>query len=399
MSKLFIQLAILGFLLVGGAFSVTPQQAYAQTCTTLNSVRYICTPRLPDSTRPTLCKITGVGENEMDCTGIPPGYTSATIPKGSVSINKGSVIAGEKATLSWATSDAAGCKINGWSTPNSISGSVVITPDKATSVYTLTCQGISADGQPGGPVVTLNSATITVTEPATDEDEEDPPPEFEEIDNNLTYVPLEPLVGVNQSGQAPFGELIGGFFRILINVGAFLAVVMFVIGGIIYMVSDSTFKKLKGKETVKAALIGLGILAGAWLILNTINPQLLTFDKDFLQPATSITRIEKSPSLIKNGFTRKDVSNTYLNKLEKEFECPKGSGRNCVWDEMLIFEDSKASTSRVKKAIEQFKSDCKGGSLAIFSRWNVKTRSGAIVGAPAKTTVHVCVGTGLIGKD
>lgn len=330
----------------------------------------------------------------MDCTSVPSGYTSATVPTGNISISKDSIVAGESATLSWSTSNAAGCKINGWSTPNSISGSVAVKPDKTTSMYTLTCQGIGVNGQPAGPAVNLKSATITVTQPVTEGDDTRETgdaggaSDITVRDNNLTYVPLEPLVGVNQSGQAPFGELIGGFFRILINVGAFLAVVMFVVGGIIYMVSDSTFKKLKGKDTVKAALIGLGILAGAWLILNTINPQLITFDKDFLQPAYSVTVTEKTSNLIKNGVERRDINNTNLRKLEKEFNCPT-DGRRCIWDKMLIFDDNKSSTSKVKKAIEQFKSDCRG-TFGSLSDWDVKTRAGTLVGAPKNTTVHIC---------
>lgn len=98
--------------------------------------------------------------------------------------------------------------------------------------------------------------------------------------NDLPYIPLEPLPGVDQTGQADFGDLIAGFFRILINLGAFAAVTVLVIGGITYMVSEKSFSKLMAKERIKAALWGLAILAGAWLILYTINPQLISFTLD-----------------------------------------------------------------------------------------------------------------------
>ncbi len=102
---------------------------------------------------------------------------------------------------------------------------------------------------------------------------------------NLTYVPLEPLPGVPQGGDANFADLITGFFKLLVNLGAFIAVTMLVIGGITYMVSASTVTKFVAKEKIKAAFWGMAILAGAWLILNTINPQLLMFNKELVGPA------------------------------------------------------------------------------------------------------------------
>ena len=106
---------------------------------------------------------------------------------------------------------------------------------------------------------------------------------------NLTYVPLEPLPGVDQTGQANFADLIKGFFRLLVNVGAFVAVTVLVIGGITYMISEAAVTKLVAREKIKAAFWGLAILAGAWLILNTVNPELLTFNRDFLNPAQNST--------------------------------------------------------------------------------------------------------------
>ena len=110
----------------------------------------------------------------------------------------------------------------------------------------------------------------------------------------LEYIPLEPLPGVDQSGQADFGDLISGFFRILINLGAFVAVTVLVIGGITYMVSEKSFSKLIAKERIKAALWGLAILAGAWLLLYTINPQLLTLTLD-QEPVTVVPPPEFKP--------------------------------------------------------------------------------------------------------
>jgi|GEM_PF-1828818 hypothetical protein len=59
------------------------------------------------------------------------------------------------------------------------------------------------------------------------------------------------------------------------GIGGILAVLMIVIGGIYYSVSGAVDKKSEGKEMITSALLGLLILFGSYLILQTVNPVLL----------------------------------------------------------------------------------------------------------------------------
>lgn len=92
-----------------------------------------------------------------------------------------------------------------------------------------------------------------------------------------TYVPLEPLPGVTQTG-VDFSAFVSGMFRLLITLGGLFAVLMLVIAGITYMVASSPGQISSAKDRAKAALYGLLLLTGCWLILYTINPNLLRFD-------------------------------------------------------------------------------------------------------------------------
>jgi len=92
-----------------------------------------------------------------------------------------------------------------------------------------------------------------------------------------TYVPLEPLPGVNQTGLG-FADYISGMFRLFITLGALFAVLMIVLAGISYMTSSSPLDLSKAKDRMWAALYGLLLLVACWLILYTINPNLLRFD-------------------------------------------------------------------------------------------------------------------------
>lgn len=93
------------------------------------------------------------------------------------------------------------------------------------------------------------------------------------------YVPLEPLpVGNGAQNGRDFGAYVSGIFRIFITIGGLFAVVMLTVAGIGYMLSESALEIDKAKSRAKAALWGLMLLLGSWLILNTINPNLLRFD-------------------------------------------------------------------------------------------------------------------------
>lgn len=108
-----------------------------------------------------------------------------------------------------------------------------------------------------------------------------------------TYVPLEPLPGVNSTGLN-FANYVSGMFRLLISLGALFAVLMLVIGGINYMIADAGVKIEASKERMKAALYGLLLLVACWLILYTINPNLLRFDL-FQQTVNTVAQKNTDP--------------------------------------------------------------------------------------------------------
>jgi hypothetical protein len=114
---------------------------------------------------------------------------------------------------------------------------------------------------------------------------------------NLTYTPLEPLPGVNlttSGGGVDLESLINSLFKILLALGAMTAVAMLVFSGVTYMVSDVVNKKNEARKRIQNAVFGLLLLIGAYLILNTINPQLV----NFVNPAPAAPNVSsiKPPS-------------------------------------------------------------------------------------------------------
>ncbi len=94
--------------------------------------------------------------------------------------------------------------------------------------------------------------------------------------NNGGYVPLTDLTReLTNGGNIDLGSYIGKLFQFVIGFAGILAVIMIVIGGVQYMSTDSIDGKKDGLDKVKSALWGLLLALASYLILNTINPDLL----------------------------------------------------------------------------------------------------------------------------
>lgn len=105
------------------------------------------------------------------------------------------------------------------------------------------------------------------------------------------YTLLEPLpciagTGNNCTGgttNCPSGSMcsiniqtyIVYIFKLMVALAVFAAVVMCIVGGFEYMLTDSITKKLDAKGTIKNAILGLGFALASYLILYTINPNLV----------------------------------------------------------------------------------------------------------------------------
>ena len=100
-----------------------------------------------------------------------------------------------------------------------------------------------------------------------------------------SYTLLEPLPNPDTGTTPPTIDTTGGLgsylnpmIKIFIGLCAVLSVIMIVVGGLEYMTSELSHTKEAGKERIIHAILGLLIAIGAWVLLNTINPDLLISD-------------------------------------------------------------------------------------------------------------------------
>ena len=89
-----------------------------------------------------------------------------------------------------------------------------------------------------------------------------------------------PLSGADSapSDKTTAEPYIKGVFMLIIAVAGGLAVVKIIFGGIQYMSTDAFEEKSDAKNTIQNAIWGLLLAISAWLILFTINPDLIKFD-------------------------------------------------------------------------------------------------------------------------
>ncbi|MDP3763902.1 MAG: pilin [bacterium] len=74
------------------------------------------------------------------------------------------------------------------------------------------------------------------------------------------------------------GPYIEGIFILIIAIATGLAVIKIIFGGIKYMSTDAFGGKSEAKGTIENAIWGLLLAISAWLILYTVNPNLVKFN-------------------------------------------------------------------------------------------------------------------------
>lgn len=79
-------------------------------------------------------------------------------------------------------------------------------------------------------------------------------------------------------GNGSIPDMLNAFFAMALSIGAILAVLRLVYAGYLYTSSDIWGKKSQAKEVIQNAIVGLVMLLSVWLVLYTINPDLLNLN-------------------------------------------------------------------------------------------------------------------------
>jgi hypothetical protein len=114
---------------------------------------------------------------------------------------------------------------------------------------------------------------------------------------NTTISVAIPGTAVGTTNTTAPGAFIANFYQFALMIGGILAFGVIVFGGILYMSSPGNPSgQSNAKEWIWGALTGLLLLAAAYLILNTINPQLLNLTLPTLNQVVANSPANTTPS-------------------------------------------------------------------------------------------------------
>ncbi|MCR4330509.1 MAG: hypothetical protein NUV49_01350 [Patescibacteria group bacterium] len=89
---------------------------------------------------------------------------------------------------------------------------------------------------------------------------------------------LEPSIGGGNATGNP-GDYFNNIYRLMVGITSVLAVIMIVVGGLEYIASAANpSAKASAKSRIWAAIGGLLLALSSYLILQTINPDLVNFN-------------------------------------------------------------------------------------------------------------------------
>jgi hypothetical protein len=160
------------------------------------------------------------------------------------------------------------------------------------------------------------------------------------------YQPLSPLPGTtvgvcdpnitnppDPNCETTLSTYIPGLFKLLIALAGALAIIMIVIGGVQYLSTDAISGKSEGKERIENAIIGLLLAIGSYIILNTINPGILTLNLGLKvppKPAPSAVATKAGTPWPSDSIERTTLKNELgINAVNKE-NCTTIGQSNCT---------------------------------------------------------------------
>lgn len=122
-------------------------------------------------------------------------------------------------------------------------------------------------------------------------------PNTGKIDDN--FIPNDNgRIAIRDVRKYELGDYINKIFQLAISILGILSVIMIIVAGVEYMTVESIYGKSAAKQRIIGAVTGLMLSLGIFVILHTINPQLLQIN---FGSNLSIASVDEKPTQNKDG--------------------------------------------------------------------------------------------------
>ena len=95
----------------------------------------------------------------------------------------------------------------------------------------------------------------------------------------LKFSEIKQEEGDKEIGVPWLAEYMTATYSYLVGVGIIIGVILLMIGGIQWMTAGGSGRVAQAKEKLQRATMGLGLILGSYIILHTINPDILSLQK------------------------------------------------------------------------------------------------------------------------
>ncbi len=125
-------------------------------------------------------------------------------------------------------------------------------------------------------------------------------PALAAVSNSTDYVPLVSIPGVNPS--AGLLTYLSGLYNFLISVVGILAMAVIIYGGMRYLTSAGNPSSVEeAKDAITSAVTGLILALVSWLILSTINPDILVLKSVGVSGAGTYSYMDAQNTCVANA--------------------------------------------------------------------------------------------------
>jgi hypothetical protein len=157
-------------------------------------------------------------------------------------------------------------------------------------------------------------------------------------DSKTCYEFLEPLPVIDENGknaeataieiipeQQSIGKSFNNFYDIAIGIGSVLAVIMIALYGFRYMTGEKSVHEISQLKTkIMNVVLGILLLLGIYIILNTINPNLLKVEPDVGEVSIDADEFETEDFSDNPTYSDNDLKDQIKFSDCKEFERVEG---------------------------------------------------------------------------
>jgi len=168
-----------------------------------------------------------------------------------------------------------------------------------------------------------------------------------------------------QKNPCPLGKYLNIIIKLFFGIAGVLAVVMIVWGGVQYMTTELVSSKEEGKKSIRNAIFGLVLALSAYLILNTINPELLNACLNNVTPVEYVVSEDTPQTPIDNKY----CNGAYVNGTDwtgTPASLPQGVTVSPAGDCSKVGQQNCTSTKDLKlNIVNTIKSKCPNCELKI----------------------------------